>query len=671
VASNPLQSIDYTYNIRGWLTKINDPANLGGDLFAYSLKYTSPANTSLSSARYNGNIAEIDWKTAKDGMLKRYSYQYDPLGRLKKGLYSEPTASVPENGFFNEEMSYDLNGNITALQRNTNVVSTATQIDNLTYTYTGNRLNTVTDGSQNYDGYPDVSGNPIAYDDNGNMKDHKDKGILQMDYNYLDLADYIKFDQTYVSRLFGVINNVNTRYTYRADGTKLKKVYTFGSGKTNLETYKITEYLNGFQYEVTASDDRAPQVLKFIPTAEGYYNFENNKYIYSYTDHLGNVRLSYFNNGTGAEVLTENNYYPFGLKHNPYFEIGIDTTYKYQYNGKELQEESGMYDYGWRQYMPEVGRWNGIDQLAESYQATSPFAYVLNNPINMFDPDGRLSVAFMDEIRSSPSGTVWTNNGDGFTNNWGGMMDYAGNPINYSGYNFISRALSGNGGGGGDVAGTILLDGITLTGKHNQWGQSFQNAFNALMNDWNFQQLAGERAKALMWVRNDGPIRYIGGAGDPVGIFDIGGQVISTWKPENQYIAMAVSIVGAVVLKKPGLAVTEMQAEKNLALGLGDDLFTFAKSKNFDTYRAFSTGFQEKKILNAMESYDQLHFNVTGFSKYQFSKFNPLKPLNYKNYTNWEMHTIFNNPSLLNKTTFYRKVGSEYEILSNYSPFGY
>ena len=35
------------------------------------------------------------------------------------------------------------------------------------------------------------------------------------------------------------------------------------------------------------------------------------------------------------------------------------------------------------------------------------------------------------------------------------------------------------------------------------------------------------------------------------------------------------------------------------------------------------------------------------------------------------MHTIFNNSRLLSKTTFYKKVGSEYEILSNYSPFGY
>ncbi len=48
-----------------------------------------------------------------------------------------------------------------------------------------------------------------------------------------------------------------------------------------------------------------------------------------------------------------------------------------------------MFDYGWRQYMPDLGRWNGIDQLSESYISTSPYAYVANNPVSQYDVDGR------------------------------------------------------------------------------------------------------------------------------------------------------------------------------------------------------------------------------------------------------------------------------------------
>ncbi|MDP9960051.1 RHS repeat domain-containing protein [Chryseobacterium lathyri] len=129
--------------------------------------------------------------------------------------------------------------------------------------------------------------------------------------------------------------------------------------------------------------------IKFVPTSEGYFNFENNKYIYNYTDHLGNVRLSYFNNGSSAEVLEENNYYPFGLKHEGYNALAGNSAYKYQYNGKELQQETGQYDYGARFYMPDIGRWGVVDPLAEKSRRFSPYNYAYNNPIRFIDPDGR------------------------------------------------------------------------------------------------------------------------------------------------------------------------------------------------------------------------------------------------------------------------------------------
>ncbi|NIF07853.1 hypothetical protein F3J23_20705 [Chryseobacterium sp. Tr-659] len=39
--------------------------------------------------------------------------------------------------------------------------------------------------------------------------------------------------------------------------------------------------------------------------------------------------------------------------------------------------------------MPDLGRWNGMDQLSEEYHAASPYAYVMNNPASLVDPDGR------------------------------------------------------------------------------------------------------------------------------------------------------------------------------------------------------------------------------------------------------------------------------------------
>jgi RHS repeat-associated protein len=101
--------------------------------------------------------------------------------------------------------------------------------------------------------------------------------------------------------------------------------------------------------------------------------------------------VSFGRNSIGAPEITDaNDHYPFGMNHlktgNAYFGQG---TYKnYKYNGKELQE-SGMYDYGARFYMPDIGRWGVVDPLAEKMTRHSTYNYAFSNPVNFIDPDGR------------------------------------------------------------------------------------------------------------------------------------------------------------------------------------------------------------------------------------------------------------------------------------------
>ncbi|OBW43164.1 hypothetical protein AB670_00356 [Chryseobacterium sp. MOF25P] len=392
--NSPLQQVDYQYNIRGWMTQINNPNDLNnGDLFGYAIKYTNPENTNFSTGRFNGNIAEIDWKTSTNpnDNRRRYSYTYDRLSRLLQGIYSEPGSSLINNGNYNEQLTYDLNGNIATLKRFSKPSSgtTAEKIDDLIYDYTGNRLDKIRLPAgvlNNFSGYNALQ-NTFTYDLNGNMDKHLDKGINSINYNFLNLPNEVVANS---SNFF--VNSYKLKYKYRADGQKLQKKYltTEMDVVGNWETVELaTDYLDGFQYsQHIFLSSPTPLQLKFVPTAEGYYDFEKNKYIYNYLDHLGNVRLSYLYNGGSIQVLEENNYYPFGLRHEGYNAL-MNNPYKYKYNGKELQE-SGMYDYGARFYMPDIGRWGVVDPLAEADRRWSPYRYAYDNPIRFIDPDGRL-----------------------------------------------------------------------------------------------------------------------------------------------------------------------------------------------------------------------------------------------------------------------------------------
>ncbi|MBB4806998.1 RHS repeat-associated protein [Chryseobacterium defluvii] len=81
--------------------------------------------------------------------------------------------------------------------------------------------------------------------------------------------------------------------------------------------------------------------------------------------------------------------------------------YNYKYNGKELQE-TGMYDYGARFYMPDIGRWGVHDPLSDA--TLQPYSYTSNNPIFYNDPTGMISAPTNNYIASI--GVIQNKNGD-------------------------------------------------------------------------------------------------------------------------------------------------------------------------------------------------------------------------------------------------------------------
>jgi RHS repeat-associated protein len=374
------QKIDYTYNIRGWLTGINDVDALAKtgdpkDLFAFKINYNTTTTAGVK-ALYNGNIAETYWSSASEAtpVVRGYGYVYDNLNRLRTGIFKQAGTI---NNFYDETLGYDKNGNIMSLMRNGNPTALQ-QIDKLTYSYgtanSSNQLTKVVDNATTYKagGFVDSASNTAddySYDANGNMTKDNNKNITAITYNHLNLPAKITFGTT-----------GNIVYLYNAAGQKVRKTVTEGTNET------ITDYLGGYQY---VKEPLLNPALKFFQTAEGYVEVSGSsyKYIYQYKDHLGNIRISY---DKTLAIKDENNYYPFGLKHMGYGAPVVNSNYKYKYNGKELQDELqlNMYDMKARNYMLDIGRWSNMDELSELFYRNSPYNFSNNNPVFYSDPTG-------------------------------------------------------------------------------------------------------------------------------------------------------------------------------------------------------------------------------------------------------------------------------------------
>ncbi|WP_278567929.1 toxin TcdB middle/N-terminal domain-containing protein [Prevotella histicola] len=149
------------------------------------------------------------------------------------------------------------------------------------------------------------------------------------------------------------------------------------------------DYVNGQGFCCNDGTPEAAQARAMARTRVANDNFhDKDNYekmqFYYHPDHLGSS--SYITNLDG-EVAQHIEYVPFG-------EVFIEernNTWNtpYLFNAKEFDEETGMYYYGARYYEPKLSLWMSVDPFAEKARDISPYVYCNQNPIIMFDPDGK------------------------------------------------------------------------------------------------------------------------------------------------------------------------------------------------------------------------------------------------------------------------------------------
>ena len=368
--------LTYAYNLRSWLTGIS------GTCFTQNLYY----NTGVGTAKYNGSISSMTWKSGNESTVRGYKFTYDGLDRVLNATYGE-TASISTNAnrFSENVTGYDKNGNIKSLQRYGQTGASAYGlIDNLTFTLNGNQLSRVDDavmasayggGFEFKDGVKQVG--EYTYDANGNLTKDLNKGITDIQYNCLNLPSAVTFS-----------DGSTITYVYAADGTKLRTVHKIGGATTT------TDYCGNVVYENGAQ--------KLLITEEGYITLSDNKYYYYLKDHQGNNRVVINQSGAVEET---NHYYLFGGVF-----ASSTSTQPYKYNSKEYDTKKGLnwYDYGARHYDAVLGRFMTVDPLAEKYYSESLYTYCYSNPINCIDPNGQdgIYIAFPDYKISTPIGKI-------------------------------------------------------------------------------------------------------------------------------------------------------------------------------------------------------------------------------------------------------------------------
>ena len=386
ISISGLQTIDYQYHIRGGMRGINSPQTpvgglntAEGDLFSYQLDYET--GTPAATGYFDGNIGKQTWN---NGTAQRsYSYNYDAASRLKSAVYS----GVNGEDYSIPNMNYDKNGNITNLQRRGRLAPPSGAggafglMDNLNYSYNGNRLSQITDavsgsydvdfvqrGGANYDFWPD-----------GSLKSDANEQISNINY------DTFLQQPTQVQLTDGRTIN----YYYDGGGKLLKTIYSNG---------EIWEFGNGMIYK-----NSQPYQLS-IPEGRATYNAPSGGWglEFDYKDHLGNTRVSFKANGNQLEKVAETAFDPWGVVLNG---IGQTNSFqnRFEMQGKESEKTFGLnrINFGARTMNPTTGVFDRLDRFADKYHNLSPYSAFGGNPLMFTDMNGDSLVLFKNGTYTS------------------------------------------------------------------------------------------------------------------------------------------------------------------------------------------------------------------------------------------------------------------------------
>lgn len=718
LGEHTVQGLDYTYTLHGWIKGVNsntlietrDPGGDGrstsinstfaADAFGYSLGYYSDDYKAIATIQaddhflasepdlstsdlYNGNISRMATSILKpDGMLldnMPSAYTYDQLHRIKSMTKYDPivastnTWANTTNDQYKTNYTYDPNGNIIDLERRdeTNL------IDDLSYVYYDdsgqptNKLSHIIDpagASQNSVGTQ--AANNYTYDKAGNLIKDVQEYIRRIDWDH---NGKLRSIQREINANPDVLPNIV--YDYDGMGNRIRKYVKRSAPDADL-TYYIRDASGNIMatYETTAAGPTTSSITALYEKDYHLYGSSRlgiklsdkpdddlNNYTdpdpdhieriaglrrYELSNHLGNVLSTisdhklYANAGSmlptyKADILSYSDYYPFGWEMPG--RADASSGYRYGFNGKEKDDEVGkgggaQYDYGFRIYDTRIAKFLSVDPLTSGYPWYTPYQFAGNKPIWATDLDG------LEEDLTTEDDETYS----------GGISDEV----------TISAQRSGTQGNtqteryGSSISWSLYkqkynLEGWSQGSYSDYWEDVYRDDFDkhaAFKDQKESDRIAVE--KMFLWMGQVFPaISTVLSPSFTGGIPRVGGLLKAQPSPRGLNLDLA-----RIRLK------TKLQTD-DLAFGLNSNLNSFAKKYNFKTYREFTSGgFKPLEIEAAiLNPRNNLHFNLEGFSRYRFMKFDATAKPSYNNITNWELNLI--GKKALSRTKFYNSRG--------------
>ena len=286
-------------------------------------------------------------------------------------------------------------------------------MDELTYVYetkangyqrTTNKLRQVKDAisASNYsDDIDSQQRDNYAYDEIGNLTKDQQEGITKIDWTvYGKVAKVSKANGSFTEFRYDAAGNRiakrfknqaedrtthyvrdasgNTMAIYEQTGSSFKLIEQpiYGSDMVGQRTLAI---------EMTDSEPSADDEVQYHSVGVKAYYLKN---------HLGNnmVSVSDRKDAQGnAVVLSATDYYAFG-KGQPGRSYLGNGNIKIGFNGKRRDDEGEFgltaYDYGFRIYNPDIGKFLSVDPLTKSFPWYAPYQFAGNTPIVAIDLDG-------------------------------------------------------------------------------------------------------------------------------------------------------------------------------------------------------------------------------------------------------------------------------------------